>query len=256
MLRIDIGSNSAPSISTSVVLAPHFGLGATHHAAERNGAASIGDHAHSGLQLVGFVIDGDELFACPRIADDDLTAIQLVEVERVQRLAAFHQHVIGGVDHIVDRRNAESRQSTGHPCRAGLDLYAADYSGRIAQTERAIRASRVRTGRLVYCFRRGCRGDLERFFEQHRRLAGDADMSQTVGPVTCNFEIDRQIVADGLGAFMIQARQHQPPFDLCRRDIKIDVFFDQFQETIIAIRANIRRWLKTPIVCKEIVTDQ
>ena len=40
---------------------------------------------------------------------------ELGEIERVQRLAALHQHVVADIDHVVDRRHADRLQPPGHP---------------------------------------------------------------------------------------------------------------------------------------------
>ena len=54
------------------------------------------------------------------------------EVEGVQRLAAFHHHVVGDVDHVVDHGDADGPQPIGQPSGTGADLDAADHAGRIA----------------------------------------------------------------------------------------------------------------------------
>ena len=48
-----------------------------------------------------------------RLADDDLAAAAAWQVEGVQRLAAFHQHVVGDVDHVVDRGRCRASSAAG-----------------------------------------------------------------------------------------------------------------------------------------------
>ena len=66
-----------------------------------------------GSKRVRLVIDGLEQLAGPRLADDDLRPGQLGEIERVQRLTAFHHHIVGDVHDVVDR--PRSRSSPADP---------------------------------------------------------------------------------------------------------------------------------------------
>ena len=64
-----------------------------------------------------------------RLADDDLPAGEPGQIEGVQRLAALHQHVVGDVDDVVDRADADRGQPLDQPRRAGPDLDAAHRRG-------------------------------------------------------------------------------------------------------------------------------
>ena len=58
--------------------------------------------------------------------------MQTGQIERMERLAALHQHIVRDVDDVVDRRDADRRQSIDEPGRAGPDLHAANHAGGIA----------------------------------------------------------------------------------------------------------------------------
>ena len=58
-------------------------------------------------------------------AHDDAAPGEPREVERVQRLVAFEQHVVGDVDHVADRAHARLHQALRHP------------RGRLAHRDRA-----------------------------------------------------------------------------------------------------------------------
>ena len=170
-----------------------------------------------------------------RLADDDLPAGELRQVEGVQRLAALHQHVVGDVDHVVDRRDADRRQ----PLRR-----ATPGSGRSSRREspgpcsagkaRGIRARRLARSStfVVPDLRRRPRAASAARSEQHGRFAGDADVPQAIGPVAGDFEVDRQVVADRRG----RSRGSSPAI-ISRSASSAGVMssvtysFSQFQET-------------------------
>ncbi len=147
-------------------------------------------------------------------------------VERVQRLAALHHHVVRNIDDVVDRRDADRRQAVHQPIGTGTDADAANHAGRVARAEiRAIdpHAHQIFHPRLA--FRRPCRGDRQRAIPQHGNFPRDADMAEAVGPVARDLQVDRQVVADLMRFFVVQPGHHQPLFDLSRRHGEGNVLF-------------------------------
>ena len=198
----------------------NFRIGAPHHAAERHGPATIGDHAHAGFEFIGLVVDRLERLARPGLADDDLAAVKLRQIESVQRLAALHEHVVGDVHDVVDRGDAERRQPRDEPRRAGADLDAANHPGRIPRAELGAFERHARQiARRDFAGPRISRRQLERPAEQHGRLAGDPDVAQAIGPIARHFEVDGQIIADCLRLLVVQPGQHQPPRQLVGRQV-------------------------------------
>ena len=201
-----------------------FGQGTAHHAAQADGARGVGNDAHAGLERVGLVVDGYQRLAGTRFAHDDLAAFELRQVEGVQRLPAFHQHVVGNVDHVVDRRNADRGQAVGQPGRARLDAHAANHPRRIAAAER--RAVDADLGKILHsarAFARRRRRQRERPIEQHGRLARDTDMAQAVGPIAGHFQVDGEVAAVGLGRLVVEPGHHQPLGELIGGHVEFDV---------------------------------
>jgi hypothetical protein len=204
-----------------------FGLETTHHTADGHGPFGVGDDAHLGSQLVLALVDGDDLLTRLAAADDDAPLGELVEVEGVQRLAAFQQHVVGDVDDVVDRWHAQRRQTPLHPIGAGGDLDAANEAGGIARTEfgafQGDAGERVDRGRSGF---RGGRRKVQFAVEQDGHFAGDAEVAQAIGTVRGDLEIDGQVALAILGRFVIQARHHEPVRQLVARHIEADVLFE------------------------------
>ena len=87
------------------------------------------------IERVRLVVDGRNcsLFFGP--ADDDLLPAAASQIERVQRLAAFHQDVVRDVDNVVDRRLPNRRQPLGSQAGLAADLDAADDAGGVARAK-------------------------------------------------------------------------------------------------------------------------
>ena len=108
VLRTDRGTNSAVSIRTFVVGIADFGVEAPHHAGDRRRGdwASAITHISAVNSYCRWSMAVIFSPGCGP-ADDDLAAVELVEIEGVQRLAAFHEDVVGDIDDVVDRPNAQ-----------------------------------------------------------------------------------------------------------------------------------------------------
>jgi hypothetical protein len=99
-----------------------------HDAADRHWFFCIGNDAHVGLQFVFLVIDGFDFLAVLREPNNDAVPGQLVEVERVQRLSALHQHIISDVDDVVNRCDADCCQPIPHPPGTRTNFDAFDHT--------------------------------------------------------------------------------------------------------------------------------
>ena len=158
------------------------------------------------------------------------------QVEGVQRLAAFHQHVVRDVDDVVDRRDAHGRQPA-RPARPGLGRLSppesrGPYSGDKAGGIRCARLASVSTVGPGPADPTG--GSFNSPLPQHRHFPGHADMPQAIGPVAGHFQIDGQIAADLLVSSWFS------PASISRRSSSAagmsscTYCFNQFQETIMA----------------------
>ena len=83
-----------------------LGILAAHNAGQANGAVLVGNDQHSGSQLPGYAVQGDQLLACCALPDHDLPGGDIAIVERVHGLAVFQHDVVGDVDNIIDGADA------------------------------------------------------------------------------------------------------------------------------------------------------
>ena len=75
----------------------------------------------------------------PRVRPPDVdAALQLVEVERVQRMAGLQHHVVGDVDQVRDRAHPARGQAHAHRERARADLQAGDDARDVARAGRGV----------------------------------------------------------------------------------------------------------------------
>ena len=189
-----------------------------HHAADGHRHASVGNHAHVRVKTIGLVVDGLDRLTGEGTADDDLRAVEFRIVERVQRLPAFHHHVVRDIDHVVDQPNADRRQTIRQPIGTWPHADAANHPRRVARAQiGAIDAHADEVFHSRLAFRRTSRGDRQGAIPQHGNFPRDADMAQAIGPVAGHLQIDGQIVADLMRLLVVQPGHHQPLLELPRR---------------------------------------
>ena len=187
-----------------------LGVEAPHHPGQADRALGVGDDQHLGGQLVRLVVDRRQRLARAAPADDDLAAFEAVEVVGVQRLAALEHDVVGHVDDVADRPDAQRLEPLAEPPGALADRHARDDPRGEARAE---------VGRLDAHagprLDRGARGGRTRIvladgpLEEHADLACHADVAQAVGPVAGHLQVDRQVAPHLGGRLVIQARQGQ-----------------------------------------------
>ena len=110
-----------------------FGRRAAHHAADGNRRLAVRDDAHPRLESIGLMVNRLDRLARLGLANDDLGALELGEVERVKWLATLHQDVVRDVDDVVDRRDTDRFQAPSHPLGTRTDLHAPDHASRVAK---------------------------------------------------------------------------------------------------------------------------
>ena len=134
---------------------------------------------------MSFLFDAIERLQCftgPRLANDQATTFEQVEIEHVGRLAALPENIVGGVDGVADRTLVDERKAIGNMRRRWLDLCAANFARRKAGAEigllnidqdfgLALRSRQFRFDRL------------EREIVESRSLAGYAVVVHSVGTV-------------------------------------------------------------------------
>ena len=120
-----IGSNSAHSMKTEVVVSSQPVGFAADHAGHRLHAGGIGDGAVLGGDGVVAAVQRPERLAAAG-AQRQHVAGELRHVEHVQRAAEVDGEEVGDVDQRVDRPQADRRQAILQPLRAGSVAQVAD----------------------------------------------------------------------------------------------------------------------------------
>ena len=131
--------------------------------------------------------------------------LQLVQVERVQRLAEQEQDVVRDVHDVVDGALADGRKALDHPVGAGAHLAAADDARRVARA-----ALGILDRDLDLFVNGGCGGvelELGGHFRQrvvpvatiHRaHLAGQAGDGEAVGAVRGDLQVEHGVGQAGV----------------------------------------------------------
>ena len=113
----------------------HGGGIAAHHACQRLDLVVIGDHTHLLIQRHGLAIEQLQSLAGFGPTHRQ-TAVDLVEVEHMRRLAQLEHHIVRDVDQWGHGALAAARQSLDHPIRClGLRVHAMDDAAHKAPTQ-------------------------------------------------------------------------------------------------------------------------
>jgi hypothetical protein len=205
--------------------ARHLARGAAHDAGEGHRPAGVGDHQHAGGELPRLAVQGHQAFAGARLAHPDGRAHHLREVEAVERLARLPQDVIGHVDHVVDRAQADGAEAPGEPLGRRAHRHAADHPGGVARAElRRLDRHLDRAGGRLVGFVQGDLGLGEGAAREDRHLPGDSQVVHGVDPVGGDVDVEDGFAA--LGRFDPldrQARRGQAPGELRRVGGQVDV---------------------------------
>ena len=171
------GANCALSIRTSLVPSPHLGLGAAHHARERDRALRVGDHEVRRAERARLAVERGELLARARARARAPRRRAASQVERVQRLAELEQHQVRDVDDVVDRAHARGFEPRCEPVGRRADAHAAhDARARSAGSRRRRRSRRGRPDSPGARLRGGSLGGMpQRAAEERAHLARDAE---------------------------------------------------------------------------------
>ena len=162
----------------------HAGFRPAHHPGQGDRLLRVGNDQIVGPQFEIRTIQGGKPLAFARIADDD-AALQFAQIERVQGLAGFHQHVIRNVDHIVDRTKPDRRETIRQPLRTRTDFHPANDPCSVKRTSGILQFYKITRGFFGWpCgFRRFCR-----FAGYCPDFAGHAQQAQKVRTVRRDFE--------------------------------------------------------------------
>ncbi|MCY1006056.1 hypothetical protein OV079_10885 [Nannocystis pusilla] len=192
----------------------HHRLRAAHHAGEGLRRAGVGDHQVVGRQQLLRAVERGHRLVALGPADHHPALGQAIAVERVQRLAALHQHEVGHVDDVADRPQADAVQADPHPQRRWLNGHALEDIPEIAPAQLRRRDRHQPRG-----VRRLGPVDVRRPQRQPELgadVAGHADVPERVGTVRRHAQLEDRV--DDPGHAVDQAvarapvlRQHEDP---------------------------------------------
>ena len=99
----------------------HLGVEPAHDPGEGDCALGVRDHEVGRVELSRIAVEGRELLAVPRTANDDAPAGERVEIEDVQWIAERVHDVVRHVDDVRDRPHARRHEPRLEPERRGRD---------------------------------------------------------------------------------------------------------------------------------------
>ena len=166
---------------------------AAHDTGQGQGLAVVGDHQGVVTQGQFLVVQGEQFFFGVGVAHGDAT-VELGQIEGMQGLAQFQQHVVGHVDNGINGAQAGTAQALDHPQRAvGIDVDALDHAAQV--TGAALAVCQVHGEGVV-----DGRGHLvdgridQRALVHHPDFAGDAAQAQAVCPVGGQVHFDDGVI--------------------------------------------------------------
>ena len=189
---------------------------AAHDTSQGQGIAVVGDHQGVVAQGQFLVVQGEQCFLGLGLAHGD-AAVELGEIEGMQGLAQFQQHIVGHVDDGIDGAQAGAAQALDQPQGAvGVHVDALDNPAQVTGAAFAVRQGH---GEGVV----DGRGHLvdvhvgQRALVHHPHFPGDATHAQAVGAVggQVHFDdriVELQVVAD-IGAHWGVFRQFHQAID-------------------------------------------
>ncbi len=174
---------------------------AAHDARERDGALGVGDDEIVRGERAIDAVEGAELLALGRAADDDLAAAEEGVIEGVDGVAELEHHEVGDVDDVVDGADPEALQAVFEPQgrRADRDV---DDGGRavgraaleVVDGDAHEIVDRLRLREARRCVgRREVPGQLVK----RGRLAREADVTERVGAIRRDVDVEDEVVDGG-----------------------------------------------------------
>jgi hypothetical protein len=169
----------------------------THHTRQGHGAFAVGDHEIVLDQCELRAVERLEGLAIPRGPDGDLAVRDHLGVEGVEGMPQLHQHVVGHVDHVVDRAQARALERADHPQRARCDPDPLDQARAVARALAALLDRDVEhLLDVLQLLLDAGRGEVCLALVLGRQVARDAMDRHAVGPVGRDADVDEEV--DGL----------------------------------------------------------
>ena len=175
------------------------GMLAAHDASDRLDAVLVGDNDHALVERVRLAVEGEHALARAGAAHGEI-ALDLGEVEYVQRAAAVEGDVVGDVDERADRPQANRAEPLLHPFGRRAVGHAAHETQGERRAEMLVGGGEIEMdpGRAVEgAGNRFRRRRLQASQPRRGEIAGDACNAGRVGTVRGHGDVDHRIVEPG-----------------------------------------------------------
>ena len=169
---------------------------AAHDAGDADIPVRVADHKDVGIKLSLLPVQCCEGFSVRSSLYDDLSAVNLVKIVRMHRLAILHHDKVRDVDQIVDRADTEVRKASLHPARGRRDFDVRADRRDISRAEILrlnIDSDAVFCVFRAFMFYRNLRR-AERLVKGYCRFPRDAEHAVAVHAVRSNFILEICIV--------------------------------------------------------------
>ena len=186
-----------------------LGRRATHHTgdADRH-VVGIGQDAVTAGEGALHAVERDDALAVARPTHPQVAVAELREVVGVAGLAQLEHHVVGRVDHVVDRAHAECGEPIGQPARRRADGDVVQHPSVEAPAELGGGDLDRRPAGERGRGRRDRRGHLgEGDAEPGRQVACHSGHRHGVGPVRVDLQVVEDVVDDTEGGLQVSTRR-------------------------------------------------
>ena len=147
------------------------------------------------IQLTGLSVQCDELVTIVGTFNDDMLAMDRIQIVGMHRLTVFFHNIVCNIDQIIDRTDADRGQAFLHPLRGWTDLDILYNSGYITRAEIICLYGNFH---IVFCFFIvSCYFDfrcVKRHIESSRCLTGHTKYTVAVHTVGCDLIFYDRIV--------------------------------------------------------------
>ena len=187
----------------------------THDAGKIINTVIITDHKHTGIQIIGFLIQGMKLLAALCLPYKQAVTFDLGNIKRMQRATKVKHHIVGDINKRTDRTLANRCKTPRHPVgtRSIIDAAESNTGHQRCQmrgtvkvkvpAKRAVKAALMRAG--IKRFKCAIPGSSQ--------IACDAANTKTISPVRRNRNFNYRIIQPGIGGKTVTNRCICSQFD-------------------------------------------
>ena len=156
----------------------------------------IGDDQMVCGQLAYVAVQGGQLLALLRPANNDLAPLYVAVVEGVHRLAVLQHDIVGDIHDVVDGAHAHSPQPLPHPLGGGGDLYVSHHPGGVPRAQvgrRSFHVQQLHQGTLGPALDQGLM-EAQGLVKGGGHFSRQADDRQAVGAVGGDLKLHHMVI--------------------------------------------------------------